>query len=103
MASKKAAYGRRRAADSRARREECVLDFLALALSWRLSVFGRDRAGVYRHLMRRQLGNGRFCGGGRRFVSDRGEVYTDLVIRKTELVEHCRLAALVDRRRAAIS
>ena len=101
MKGKHVTVARRRAADSRARWEECVLDFLALGLSWRLTVFGRDASGAYRHLTRRELGKGRFCGGGTRFVSDRGAVYTDLAIRKTELVDHCRLAALLDRRRAA--
>lgn len=90
----------RRAADDRSRWEDRVLDFLALSLSWRLTVFGRDPGGVYRPISRRELRNGRFAGGGTRFVLDNGQVFTELKVSKTELVGLCSVSPSLDRRRA---
>lgn len=91
---------RRRAADDRARWEDRILDFLAFGLSWRLTVFGRDSNGAYRPLSRRELRNGRFAGGGTRFVLESGEIFTDLKVSKAELVDLCSVSPSLDRRRA---
>jgi len=93
---------RRRAADDRSRWEDRILDFLALGLSCRLTVFGRDADGVCRPLSRRQLLKGRFAGGGTRFVLENGEALTDLKVSKAELVDLCSVSPNLDRRRAMI-
>ena len=90
---------RRRAADDRSRWEDRILDFLALGLSWRLTVFGRDPDGVYRQLNRRQLMNGRFAGGGTRFILENGQAFTDLKVSKAQLADLCSLSPSLDRRR----
>jgi hypothetical protein len=92
----------RRAADDRSRWEDRVLDFLALSLSWRLTVFGRDSSGMQRPLTRRQLVNGRFAGGGTRFILENGEIFTDLKVSKAQLVDLCSVSPSLDRRRAMI-
>ena len=92
---------KRRAADDRSRWEDRLLDFLALALSWRLTVFGRDTSGAYRPISRRQLVRGRFAGGGTRFVLEHGETFTDLKVSKAQLVDLCSVSPSLDRRRVA--
>jgi hypothetical protein len=100
MAYSRKPTGRRRTADHPARWEDRILDFLALGLSWRLSVFGRDANGAYRRIPRRHLLNGRFAGGGKKLiVDDEGVVFTDLKIRKAELVDLCNVSPVLDRRR----
>ncbi|MGQ0651305.1 MAG: hypothetical protein ACT4P4_03400 [Betaproteobacteria bacterium] len=91
---------RRRAADDRSRREDSILDFLALGLSSRLSVFGRGADSVCRPISRRQLAHGRFAGGGARFMLENGEAFTDLKVSKAELVDLCSVSPSLDRRRA---
>lgn len=90
---------RRRVADDRSRWEDRVLDFLAFALSWRLTVFGRDSSGARRPLSRRRLTRGRFAGGGTRFVLENGDVFTDLEVSKAQLVDLCSVSPTLDRRR----
>lgn len=90
---------RRRAADDRSRWEDRLLDFLAFGLSWRLTVFGRGPDGAYRQISRRQLGRGRFAGGGTRFVLENGETYTELKVSKAELLDLCSVSPSLDRRR----
>ena len=90
----------RRAADDRSHWEDRVLDFLALSLSWRLTVYGRDSSGFQRPLTRRQLTKGRFAGGGTRFILENGDIFTDLEVSKAELVDLCSVSPSLDRRRA---
>jgi hypothetical protein len=90
---------RRRVADDRSGWEDRVLDFLAFALSWRLTVYGRDASGAHRPLSRRQLTRGRFAGGGTRFVLENGDVFTDLKVSKAQLVDLCSVSPSLDRRR----
>jgi hypothetical protein len=68
-------------------READILDFLALALASRLSVFGRGAADArHRRITRRQLAQGRFTGGAASFVIDsEGLVFTDLRVRRADL------------------
>jgi hypothetical protein len=86
----------------RTRWEEHLLDLLASALSWRLAVFGRIGRGDYRRLARRELMNGRFASGGKRFIRDDGVVFTGLRIRKSELMDLCAVSPLLDRRRVML-
>ena len=95
----RAPQARRRAADDRSRWEHRLLDFLALGLSCRLTVFGRDSSGVYRPISRRQLTRGRFAGGGTRFLLENGDAFTDLKVSKAELAGLCSVSPSLDRRR----
>ena len=89
----------RRAADDRSRWEHRILDFLALGLSWRLTVYGRDSSGVHRQISRKQLTRGRFAGGGTRFMLENGGVFTDLRVSKAQLADLCSVSPSLDRRR----